>query len=184
MKITLASLILILVTFQFFSQTRADSISITWAKYLVMNDSNQILLCYDEDYKAWELEGTGYEGPITLKNLLDSIAFYLGFRYNGCKLGGVFTYQKPNRYRVTIKPVFVAHFTGYTNGNSFTNPKRTKWFSLEEAKRIIPYPTMVLIIDQLIRYPNTVWGAAFEEYNYNMPEGTKWKIIEPFYKLN
>ncbi len=184
MKNILATTLILLVSFHCFSQTRADSITTTWTKYLVMNDSKQILLRYDNSYQAWELEGVGYEGPITLKNLMDSVAIYLGFKYDTYKLGGMFTYQKPNRYRVTVKPIYVVHFTGYTNGNSFSDTTRTKWFSLEEAKRIIPYPTMVLIIDQLIKYPNNVWGGAFEEYNYNQPEGTKWKIIEPFYKLN
>ncbi len=176
--------IFLFISFSAFSQTIADSITTTWTKYLVMNDQQQILLRYDKSYKAWELEGTGYEGPITLRNLMDSVAIYLGFKYDSYKLGCIFTYQKPKRYRVTIKSVYVVHFTGYTNGTSFADTTRTKWFSLHEAKKIIPYPTMVLILEQLIKYPNTVWGGAFEEYNYNMPEGTKWKIIEPFYKLN
>ena len=177
-------LLISLIYFQISSQTRADSVSITWTKYLVMNDQKQILLRHDKSYNAWELEGAGYEGPLTLKNLMDSVAIFLGFKYDTYKLGGIFTYQKPNRYRVTIKPVYVVHFTGYINNSSFTDTSSTKWFSLQDAKKIIPYPTMVLIIEHLIQFPDIVWGGAFEEYNYNSQDGIKWKIIEPFYKLN
>ena len=164
-------------------QSNADSITTTWTKYLVVNDRQQIMLQYDTYYKAWELEGAGYEGPITLRNLMDSIALNLGFKYDSYKLGGLFTYQKPQRYRVTLKPVYIVHFSSYINGISFTDTANTKWFNLEDAKKLIPYPTMNLIIDQLMKFPNNVWGGAFEEYNYNKPGGTKWRIIEPFYKL-
>src|SRR5262245_58301674 len=92
------------------AQTAADSISITWTKYIIMNDRQEVLLCYDEDYKAWELTGCGYEGPITFRNLMDSLADFLGIKYDDYKLGGIFSYFKPNRYRATIKPYYVVHF--------------------------------------------------------------------------
>ncbi len=163
---------------------KTDNITIIWTKYLIMNDSNQMLLEYDKNYKAWELPGAGFERPITFKNLMDSVAVDLGFKYDDYKLGGIFTYQKPGGNRILIKPYYVVHFTGYTNGNSFSDTSQTKWVSIDVAKKIIPYPTMVLILEQLIKYPTTVWGGAFEEYNYDPPGATKWKVIEPFYKLN
>jgi hypothetical protein len=167
-----------------FSQTIADSINITWTKYIIINDKSEVLLRYVETFKAWELTGCGYEGSITLKNLMDSVAIFLGIKYDSYKLGGMFTYTKPGRYRATIKPYFIVHFTGYINEKYFTDTLNTKWVSIQEAKKIIPYPTMVMILDQLIKFPNNVWGGAFEEYNYSPPTATKWKVIEPFYKLN
>ncbi len=187
MKSFLNYLLIVLCCFMFqtrgSAQSKSDSISTTWVKYLIVNDSNQLLLRYDNAYKAWELEGVGYEGPITFKSLTDSMAAYLGFTYDSLRLGGLFTYQKPNRYRVTVKPFYVLHFSGYTNGKCFADTARTKWFSLTEAKQLIPFPTMVLVIDQLLKYPKTFWGAAFEEYNYTDLKAVKWRVIEPFYRL-
>jgi hypothetical protein len=160
-----------------------DSMSITWTKYIITNDKNQVMLCFDKYYKAWELPGIGYEGPVTFKSLLDSYSVFLGINYDDFRLGGLFSYFKPGRNRVIIKPYFIVHFSGYAEGNSFKDTAGTKWTDIEEAKKIIPYPTMVLILDQLTKYPENVWGGAFEEYNYIPVDSTKWKVIEPFYKL-
>ena len=174
----------LLLSFISFGQSRVDSINITWTKYIILNDQNKVLLRYDDSYKAWELTGCGYEGPISFKNLMDSVAQFLGIKYGRYKLGGVFSYTRPGRYRATVKPYYVVHFTGYSNGKTFSDTLNTKWVSVDEAKKIIPYPTMVMILNQLTKYPNNVWGGAFEEYNYDPPSATKWKVIEPFYKLN
>ena len=184
MKNIITGLILTCTTCILFGQTRADSISVTWTKYIITNDKNQVLLRYDKNYKDWELTGCGYEGPITLKNLMDTLAGFLGIKYDTYKLGGMFSYFKPGRYRATIKPYYTVHFTGYTNGKNFADTLNTKWVDINEAEKIIPYPTMVMILKQLTKYPKTVWGGAFEEYNYDPPSATKWKVIEPFYKLN
>ena len=166
------------------AQTRADSISTTWAKYIFHNDQNEVLLVYDTYYKAWELPGCGYEGPISLNNLMDSLAYHYGITYDSMKLGGIFTYTNPGRYRTSIKPYFAVHFSGYINGNSFRNPKRMKWVGIEEAMKTIPYPTMKLILGQLTKSPRAVWGGAFEEYGYMPPDTLTWKVVEPFYLLN
>jgi hypothetical protein len=178
---------LLLLSFCFvnlFGQTKADSVSVIYPKYLIMNDLNQVLLVYDKNYDAWEFEGTYYRGSITLKNLLDSITLNLGVKYDNCKLGGIFSYHNPKKYKVFLKQYYIVHFTDYINGKSFKDPSQTKWVSIEEARKIIPYPTMVLILDQLTEQPNKVWGGAFEEYNYKPLTDIKWKVIEPFYELN
>ena len=183
-RIALVFLSLAYIVRPIHAQTASDSISVTWTKYIIINDSNQVLLGYDKSYHAWELPGFSYEGPISLKNLMDSVGHFLGIRYDDYALGGLFTYSKPGRYRTTIKPFFTVRFKGYLNGASFRFPGRTKWAGLDSARKIIPYPTMVMILDQLTKYPKTVWGGAFEEYDYDSPSGIKWKVLDPFYKLN
>lgn len=166
------------------AQTLEDSISITWTKYIILNENNEVLLRYDARYKAWELTGCGYEGPISFKNLMDSVAVYLGIRYDSFRLGGLFSYVKPGRYRTTIKPYFVVRCTGYTNGKYFADTVHTRWMSIEEAKKAIPYPTMVQILEQLTRFPTTVWGASFEEYTKGGTDEILWRVVEQFYPLN
>jgi len=183
-RIILVILFFVVADHSVYAQSVADSISVTWTKYIILNDSNQVLLMFDKSYNAWELPGTGYRGPISLRNTMDSVAQFSGIRYDDYALGGIFTYSKPGAYRTTVKPFFTARFKGYLDGQSLRYPKRMKWVDLDAAKKIIPYPTMVMILEQLTKYPKTVWGGAFEEYDYNSPGGTKWKVIEPFYGLN
>lgn len=149
-----------------------------------MNDLNQVLLVYDKNYDAWELEGANYRGSITLKKLLDSVTLNLGIKYDNYKLGGIFSYHNPKRYKVVLKQYYIVHFANYINGKSFKDSSQTKWVSVEEARKIIPYPTMVLILNQLIEQPNKVWGGAFEEYNYKPLKDIKWRVVESFYALN
>ena len=185
MRFFLFAVIFHLTFFGVSAQSKSDSTTtITWTKYIILNEKNQILLRFDKNFKDWELPGCGYDGPISFKNLMDSLSIYIGFNYKDYKLSGLFSYSKPGKYRAIIKPYFIARFNGYRNSNSFNDTINTKWMALDLAIKSIPYPTMTMILEQLTKFPEFIWGGSFQEYNYNQPGGTKWKIIEPLYKLN
>jgi hypothetical protein len=169
------------------AQTKADSISPTFPKILIINDKHEVLLGYDNDRKAFEVPSIGsIKGPISFKTYIDKAAQEIGITYKSFRLGGIFTYIFPNEFGTFIRPYFVVQFKGYTSGTHFADPDY-KWFSLDSAVQKIPYPASAQIVKQIISKPKTVWAATFEEYGYTNPVDTskiKFKILETFYKLN
>ncbi|MDQ6757799.1 MAG: hypothetical protein M3004_12780 [Bacteroidota bacterium] len=169
------------------SQTKADSISLTFPKVLIVNNKKEILLAFDDNRKAYEVPSIGtMDGPISIKSYIDKTAKRIGITYKSFRLGGIFTYIFPDKYRTLIRPYFVVQFRNFSNGQNFSDTSY-KWFSLDNALKKIPYPASTKIIKKILAASKNVWAATFEEYGYTNPvdkSKIKFKIVEDFYKLN
>lgn len=187
MKYTILLLVLLTKTFLSFSQTSADSISLTFPKILIVNSKQKILLEYDNNRKAYEVPSIGViQGPISFKSYIDTTAKEMGINYSSFRLGGIFTYIFPDRYRTFIRPYFVVKFKSYADGQSLSD-KPYKWFNLENALKEIKYPASARIVEQIIKSPKQVWSATFEEYGYTNTVDVskiKFRVIEDFSTLN
>ena len=170
-----------------FSQTKADSISLTFPKVVIINNKNEILLAFDKNRKAYEVPSSGtMDGPISFKSYIDKAMGSIGITYKHFRLGGIFTYIFPDSYGTFIRPYFVVQFLDYSNGQSLRDTSY-KWFSLNHALKEIPYPASAKIIEKIITHPKSVWAATFQEYGYTSPidkSKIKFKVLEDFYKLN
>jgi metallo-beta-lactamase class B len=156
-------------------------------KALFQNDRDEVLLTFDDHRQAWEVPGTTHQGRATLRDLMDTVAQEIGITYGEYRIGGLFTYHNPQSGTTIVRPYYRARFRRYINSKGFTDGTKTKWFSLREAKKVIPYPASVRIVEKLLRDPARVWGGAFEEYGYTSPMtdpgAVKFRIIEDFYQL-
>lgn len=170
-----------------FGQTKADSISNTSPKFLIRNQRKQILLIFDASRQAWEVPGAQYAGPITFRNLADSVAKEYGVKCKGLKLAGLFTYRYPARYKTVIRPYFTMSFTGFADGKNFRKGQRLQWFSPKEISKVILYPASVVIVNRIVSKPKGVWAGAFEEYGYTSPMTdpavVKFRVVESLYQL-
>jgi len=169
------------------AQTRADSISLFFPKVIITDSSHRVLLVYDNSRKAYEIPSIGtMAGPLSVKEYIQKTAAEIGITYRGFRLGGMFTYIFPDKYRTFIRPYFVVQSSGYTNGTGLADTS-CHWFSKEEAVALIPYPASALIVRQLLEKPAIVWGGSFEEYGYTNPVDTskiRFRQLEHFYPLN
>ncbi|RZK18842.1 MAG: hypothetical protein EOO56_15340 [Hymenobacter sp.] len=180
-------LLLLLIPLVSFSQTKADSISLTFPKILLINKQQEVLLIFDSNRKAYEVPSMGLiEGPVSFRNYIDAATQQIDVTYVSYRLAGLFTYLFPDKYRTFIRPYFVVQATGYSNGLGVPDAAY-KWFPLQEALKEIKYPASALIVEKVLRNPKAVWSAAFEEYGYtNRVEVSKikFKIVENFTKIN
>ncbi|RZJ87655.1 MAG: NUDIX hydrolase [Hymenobacter sp.] len=180
-------LFLLFLPFAAFSQTKADSISLTFPKILILNGQQEVLLIFDSNRKAYEVPSTGViRGPVSFKNYIDAATREIGVTHVSYRIGGLFTYLFPDKYRTLIRPYFVVHITGYTNGRGVADAAY-KWFPLRAALKEIKYPASALIVEKVLHNPKTVWSATFEEYGYTSPVDVsriKFRIVEDFAKIN
>jgi hypothetical protein len=183
------SLFILLLTISFFSysQTKADSISVVFPKILIVNGKQEVLLVFDSSRKAYEVPSIGFlQGPVSFKSYIDTAVKQAGISYSSFRLGGIFTYVYPDRYRTYIRPYFVVRFQGYTNSQGLLDAS-WKWFPVKEALKEIKYPASVKIVRQIMEKPKQVWSATFEEYGYTNPVDVskiKFRVIEDFTKMN
>jgi hypothetical protein len=187
LKSCVLSLFVLVSFLSSFSQTEADSISLTFPKIVIINSKKEILLAFDKNRKAYEVPSIGtIDGPISFRSYIDKAAKSIGITYKKFRLGGIFTYIFPNKYRTFIRPYFVVQFLDYVNGQTFRDTSY-KWFSLNNALKEIPYPASARIIEKIVSHSKNVWAATFEEYGYTNPVDRSkitFNIIEDFYNLH
>jgi hypothetical protein len=185
-KIAFIIVFLLVTTSASFSQTKADSISLTFPKVLFVNDKKEVLLGFDDNRKAYEVPSIGLiNGPIGFKQYIDKIAKEVGLTYKTYRLGGLFTYVFPDKYRTFIRPYLVVQITGYVNGRLADTSY--KWFSLKAATSEIKYPASSRIVNKVMKNPKQVWCATFEEHGYTNPihqSKIVFRVIEDFYIIN
>ncbi len=185
----LIALLLIAAVVPALAQTPAEPAKpvVVGVKALFRNAKGEILLVFDERRQAWEVPGTSHEGNLTSRNLVDGVARDLGITCDDYQLGGLFTYHNPQTGATILRPYYTARFRDFLGGSAFKDAHKTKWFSLAEAKKVIPYPASVLIVEKLLSEPERVWGGAFEESGYTSPMtdrgAVKFRITENFYPL-
>ena len=162
--------------------------AVVGVKALFRNGKDEILLVFDDRRQAWEVPGTTHQGQLTVRNVVDAVARDLGISYTDLRLGGLFTYHNPESGTTIVRPYYTARFRGDPEEMSANNKVKSKWFSPAEATKVIPYPASVQIIDRLLRAPDHVWAAAFEEYGYTSPMTdrtvVKFRVLEDFYRLD
>ncbi|MFN8338909.1 MAG: hypothetical protein U0T36_07795 [Saprospiraceae bacterium] len=170
-----------------FAQTAADSISPTFPKVLFINNADEILLYFNTKRQAYEVPSNGFiEGPIDFDQYIDSLAFDFGLKYDTYTLGGLFTYIYPNSYSTFIRPYFVVKIDDAQNTAPIKD-LNCKWFSIEQTLNEIKYPASRKIVNQIMRHPEHVWTATFQEYGYTNPvdeSKIKFKLISDFKKLH
>lgn len=157
-------------------------------KVMFRNDKDEIMLVFDDRRQAWEVPGATHQGQATTKQMIDSVARDLGITFTDLRLGGLFTYHNPESGTTIVRPYYTARLRGSLEGSGVKVEAKTKWFSPAEATKAIPYRASVQIIEKLMREPEHVWAAAFEEHGYTSPmtdhTNVKFRVIEDFYRLN
>lgn len=162
------TIFLCLISFCSFAQTKADSISLTFPKILIVNKEQQTLLAYDANRQAYEVPAFGaIRGPVDFDTYVENAAKEIGITYSSYRLGGIFTYVFPDQYRTYIRPYFVVQCTGYVNGGLADSSY--KWVACKDAPKLIPYPASAKIVEKVLGLPGKVWMATFEEYGYTNP---------------
>jgi len=176
MKKYIFLLLLFLTHFTLFAQNR------NFFKLYVTNEKNEVMLIkFDGE---WEIPGANYKSSQTISQFLDTMANDHGISIGGKKLRGMITFHHEIRDNPTITLYYSAKYKSGTL-NTPNWGQEVKWFSFEEACKIIPYGEMVEIMKKINTNKKTLWGGAIIiSYDKETSKRKGYKILEDFYKLN
>ena len=150
-------------------------------KILVTNDKNEILLVKWEN--EWEVMGERYNKGISVLNYVDTLAQSMGIKVKNVKLAALFTQRPITRSNLTLFHYYTAK---YVNGTIHPPADCTdiKWFSYEEALKVIPYEIMKSVVVNIQKNKGKVIGANFETSVDPQTKKTIVNVKEDFYPLN
>jgi len=178
MKITL-TLICLVITSNLYSQnTKVDNYS--FFKLYVTNDKGEVLLVKWEG--QWEIAGNRYNESFSIKEFVKKMGKEMGIEIKDTKLCGLFTQRWDGQNLTTIMHYYKATFASGTIKPP-SDCTDIKWFSFDEALKVIPYEIMTSMMKQIKKNPGKVIGADFERYK-DSNNVNQHRTIEDFYVMN
>lgn len=178
MNATLVFILSWLVFSVYGQEQKTDNYS--FVKLYVTNEKNQVLLVKWDG--QWEIAGSRYNDPVSVRKFTSKIAGDMGITISDVKLCGLFTQKWQGNPNATIMHYYKARYIG---GELKVPADCTdiKWFSFEEAMKVIPYPIMTSMMQQINKHPQKVIGAAFERYK-DANNISQHRVLEDFYLMN
>lgn len=162
---------------QYASFGQADVYS--FFKLVITNSQQQILLVNWDG--SWEVPGSRYNQPISIRQFIDSIAAHHGIKVGESKLRGAFTFHYASR----PSPTLIQYYSSLYISGELKVPSDCsdiRWFSLADAKKAIPYSEMRLILQQISSTKGVTWGGSFKLVGSGKDRASS--VLETFYPLN
>jgi len=172
--------LLILIMLLPFTASAAEKVS-TFHRLLVFNDNNELLLVKIKGPGVWVTPGWYQDGKTMLHEGLAKTAADYGLTIKETKLGGVFTLKNQRDNSLSTRNFF----TMKSSDSISKMPKfieEIKWLPLADAKKLMSFPHINLLIDQVMDHPNQVRSGGV--YRYKEGGVEKMEVLEPFTSLN
>ena len=175
------ALLLITILMAPMSRAQPSPDNYSFFKLLVTNERNELLLVKWEN--EWEVMGERYNKGVSVLHYVYTLATSMGIKVKEVKLAALFTQRPVTR----INPTLFHYYTAsYVSGSIHppTDCQAIRWFSHEEAMRVIPYEIMKSVIGAIRDNKGKVLGASFETSVDPQTGKTMVNVRENFYPLN
>ncbi|GJM64069.1 hypothetical protein [Persicobacter diffluens] len=176
---TLLTLTFLMVLSVGYGQKRQTNFS--YFKLCIVNDKDEVLLV---EYKGiWEPIGRRYNEPRTIRETLNHMAEEVGLEINHHHLGAMVNqYYNGGKYPI----IFNFWRADYVKGTPKVPADCTdiKWVPIKEALKLVPFESMVMVMEQyLVKDKTKVWCASIDVNNQEWPHSYVTNIREDFYPL-
>lgn len=174
--------VLVLIVKPLLSQTsNTTEVNKNVIRLTILNDKGELLI-KESDY-GWMTIATFHTQRQTINEVVDSISKNYGIKITKPKLLGIFTYKYVFKKSADIRQLYVAN---YIKGDLKTdkNKHNLLWLPKEEAieKLKTTVPSLGEMTEQILNFPDEVWGGSFL-----LDKDENWKLsskkIEEFYPL-
>ena len=129
-----------------------------------------------------EIVGERYNDLVFIKEFLNTMSGEMGFKISEPKLCGMYSQRWKGNSSFTIIHYYRAiHADGVWKIP--TGCTDIKWYSYEEALKIIPYQDMTMMMREIKIHPGKTIGASFERYK-DQNNNIQYVTLENFYVMN
>jgi len=152
----------------------------TFHRLLIFNNQNELLVVRVKNSNRWVTPGWYQDNSLTIKDGLDALARSYGIAVTVPTLRGVFTLRSDQNQQISTRLVYSTKFAG----GKIKMPDiidEIRWLSVSKAMEIMTFPHINAQLDQLTKFPDSIWGGS--QLMYQEDGVYKVKIIEGFYPL-
>ncbi|GGG12628.1 hypothetical protein GCM10011344_11680 [Dokdonia pacifica] len=157
-----------------------EDVNTTIIRLIILNDNGDILL--KKATVGWLTIDTAFKKRQTINEVIDSLSIKYGISISQPNLKGVFTHKYAFKNTTYIRQLYVARST--TNELPTNKNVEFIWAPKEEAieKLSGTLPAIGEMVNQIIAYPDVVWGGSFLVDRKNGKITSK--MTEDFYPIS
>lgn len=152
----------------------------TFHRLLVFNDNNEMMVVKVKNSNRWVTPGWYQDNRLTIKDGLNALAGSYGLTINTPTLRGVFTLKTAQNNEISTRLVYSTKIAG----GQIKAPEmieEIRWLSADQAMKLITFPHINAQIEQLTKFPGTIWGGS--QLMYQEDGVYKSETLEGFYPL-
>lgn len=177
MKKVILLLMVLCSQFTFAQQATKPS---TFHRLLVFNDKNELMVVKIKNSERWVTPGWYQDNSLTIKAGLEQLALSYGLKITTPTLRGVFTLKTEQNNELSTRLVYSTKMkSGELKAPEMI--EEIRWLSATQATKLITFPHINAQIEQLTKFPGTLWGGS--QLMYQEAGVDKAKFIENFYPL-
>ena len=152
-------------------------------RVLILNSNNEILVVKIKNTDFWVTPGLYQNSEQTIKQGLNSLSETYGIETKPPKLKGMFVLKREINGKTTtsLRNVYMVKLIS----GELKKPKgieEMKWLSAQNAIKLITFPHINVMVEQIANHPNQVWGGTLMQFKEK--DMWKTKILEDFYVLS
>ncbi len=147
-------------------------------RLIILNDKNEMLMGKEEG--NWYNPGEVYIEPQFVMESLTAITDKYGIKTTPPKLHGYFSYKYEYHPYASLRAFYVASYVSGTIKPS-GNAEEMQWVPIDEAIARIPVESIKMATQQILDYPDTLWGGSFVVFRKG--EHHHARMVEDFYPL-
>lgn len=173
-------LLLLILLFNQSILAQQTSTPSTFHRLLVFNENNELLVVKVKNSTRWVTPGWYQDNRLTIKDGLDELAASYGLTITTPTLRGVFTLRTAQNNEISTRLLYSAKIASGT----IKLPEiieEVRWLATNKAMELITFPHINAQLDQLSKFPHTIWGGS--QLMYQEDGAYKSKTIEAFYPL-
>jgi len=149
-------------------------------RLLIFNKASELMVVKIKNTEYWVTPGLYGQAKEDINNNLAELAAEFGLTISLPNLRGIFT-LKNKKSKAESKRYFYNTNVKRQVIKIPDNIEEIKWLSLNEAVKIITFPHINMLINQVAYHPKNVWGGTILRYkNDNEFEA---KLVEDFYPI-
>lgn len=130
----------------------------TVQRVLILNDNGEMLM--SKDRSVWSMPSLVYKDREFIREGIDSLSTSYGIQLSNIEIRGQFSYKYDYQPYATIRNYYVANYAG----GELKTPEGfedARWIPIPEAIEKTTVTSIKQIANQILDYPNTVWGGSF-----------------------
>lgn len=157
----------------------AENVSI-FNRILLFNDKQELMLVKIKDRDFWVTPGWYQDDSQNVRQGFKALLENHGLQLTSPELRGSFTLTTEGKEGLSIRNFYVARLQG-GHEKLPDGIAEIKWLPLEQALDLITFRHISILTQQIMSYPDVVWGGAIERFGDDFAREAK--MTEDFYPL-
>jgi len=181
LEFLMSKLVLIIFSLCTFSSlAQGNEKNTEFHRLLIFNKASELMVVKIKNTEYWVTPGLYGQVKLDINNNLNALAAEFGLTISLPNLRGIFTLKNKKSQAESKRYFYNTNVIGQVIKKP-DNIEEIRWLSLNAAVKMITFPHINMLINQVTNHPKYVWGGTILRYKDDNEFNAK--LVEGFYPI-